>query len=100
MKLLKFTRRGTTPAAALLIAGARNPDLNVTNPNAPDVARAIATPGDVRQLIGSSYNTWHLAMQGCAVAPCEPTPGIATGVMADNITMSFGNFGARFNGQE
>jgi hypothetical protein len=30
----------------------------------------------------------------------EPVPGIATAVMADNMTMAFGNFGARFNGQE
>ncbi len=95
-------RAGKTLSVALfaLAATACDPDLNVTNPNAPDVARAIATPGDVRQLIGSSYNTWYLGMQGCAVAPCEPNPGIATGVMADNMTMAYGNYGARFNGQE
>jgi starch-binding outer membrane protein, SusD/RagB family len=87
-------------AAVLAFAGACNPDLNVTNPNAPDVARAIATPSDVRQLIGSSYNTVFLGMQGCYTGQCEPNPGIATGVMADVMTMSFGNFGARFNGQE
>jgi hypothetical protein len=81
---------------ALLFAMACSPDLNITNPNNPDVARAISTPGDVRNLIGSSYNGAYLGMQGAA----RPYPGIATGVMADNITMSFGNFGARFNGQE
>ena len=83
-------------AAVLAFAGACNPDLEVTNPNAPDVARAISTPGDVRQLIGSSFNTWYLTSQGNA----EPVPGIAVGVMADSYTMAFGNFGARFNGQE
>jgi len=87
-------------AAVLALAAACNPDLNVTNPNAPDVARAIASPSDVRQLIGSSYNTAYLAMQGCAGGSCSPNPGIATGVMADVMTMAFGNFGARFNGQE
>ncbi len=87
-------------AAVLAFAGACNPDLEVTNPNAPDVARAIASPGDVRQLIGSSYNTWYLGMQGCAGGACEPTPGVATDVMADVATMAYGNFGARFNGQE
>ncbi|HUQ47963.1 MAG TPA: RagB/SusD family nutrient uptake outer membrane protein [Gemmatimonadaceae bacterium] len=87
-------------AAVLALAAACNPDLNVTNPNQPDVARAISSGSDVRQLIGSSYNTMYLAMQGCAVAPCEPNPGIATAVMADVFTMAFGNFGARFNGQE
>lgn len=87
-------------AAVLALAAACNPDLNVTNPNAPDVARAIASPSDVRQLIGSSYNTAYLAQQGCAAGSCSPNPGIATGVMADVMTMAFGNFGARFNGQE
>ncbi len=82
------------------LAGACRPDLNITNPNAPDVARAVATPGDVRNLIGNSYHTWFFAMQGDGVGACDPCPGIATAVMADNMTMSFGNFGARFNGQE
>src|SRR6476620_6637613 len=83
-------------AATIALATACNPDLNVTNPNAPDRARAIATPSDVRSLLGSSYNTWYLNMQGSA----RPYPGVATSVMADNMTMAFGNFGARFNGQE
>lgn len=87
-------------AVVLAFAGACNPDLEVTNPNAPDVARAISTPSDVRQLIGSSYNTWFLGMQGCAVNPCQPNPGLALEVMGDVATMAYGNFGARFNGQE
>lgn len=87
-------------AAVLALAGACNPDLNVTNPNAPDVGRALSTPSDVRSLIGSSYNSVYLGMQGCYGGECEPDPGIATGVMADVMTMAYGNFGARFNGQE
>ena len=87
-------------AAALALAAACSPDLNITNPNQPDVARAISSGSDVRQLIGSSYNTAYLAMQGCAGGACEPDPGVATSVMADVFTMAFGNFGARFNGQE
>jgi starch-binding outer membrane protein, SusD/RagB family len=87
-------------AALLALVSACNPDLDVTNPNAPDVERAISTPSDVRQLIGSSYNNVYLGMQGCYGGECEPDPGIATGVMADVFTMAFGNFGARFNGQE
>ncbi|MEO7366906.1 MAG: RagB/SusD family nutrient uptake outer membrane protein [Gemmatimonadaceae bacterium] len=100
---MNFKNRLTTlagGAAVLALVAACNPDLNVTNPNAPDVARAIATPSDVRQLIGSSYNTAYLAQQGCAAGSCSPNPGIATGVMGDVMTMAFGNFGARFNGQE
>lgn len=87
-------------AAVIALVGACSPDFNVTNPNAPDVARAIATPSDVRQLIGSSYNGVYLAMQGCYGGSCSPNPGVATGVMGDVMTMAYGNFGARFNGQE
>ena len=80
-------------AAVVALAGACRPDLNITNPNAPDVARAVATPGDVRNLIGNSFNTWYLSMQGNS----EPVPGLAVAVMADNMTMSFGNFEPPFN---
>ncbi|MGE5749686.1 MAG: hypothetical protein ACM31F_06975, partial [Gemmatimonas sp.] len=100
---MKFSYRSASLACSAVIAAlatACNPDLNVTNPNAPDVARAIATPSDVRQLIGSSYNGVYRGMQGCYAAPCYPDPGVSTGVMADVMTMAFGNFGARFNGQE
>jgi hypothetical protein len=103
MRLMNFRNRfGALAGSAVVLAfvGACNPDLNVTNPNAPDVARAISTPSDVRSLIGSSYNGVYLGMQGCYGGSCSPNPGIATGVMADVMTMAFGNFGARFNGQE
>jgi hypothetical protein len=82
----------------LMLAGACNPDLDVTNQNQPDVERALASGSDVRSLIGSSYNTVYQAMQG--LTDNEPLPGLATHVMADNMTMAYGNFGARFNGQE
>lgn len=87
---------GSVAVAAL--AGACNPDLNVTNPNQPDIQRALATGSDVRSLIGGSYQTWYTAMQG--KVDNEPLPGLAVAVIADNMTMAFGNFGARFNGQE
>jgi SusD family. len=89
-------------ASVLAFAAACNPDLNIKNPNAPDVARAISSPGDVRQLIGSSYNTWYIGITGpcCNAGLAEPDPGIMTAVMADNMTGAFGNFGIRFNNQE
>jgi hypothetical protein len=80
----------------IALAASCKPDLNVTDPNSPDVARALASAGDVRNLIGNSFNTWQRGMQGGS----EPVPGVAVAVMADNMTMAFGNFGARFNGQE
>jgi hypothetical protein len=45
-------------ALALLLGAAGCADLNVTNPNEPDAARALQTPGDVESLIAGSYNTW------------------------------------------
>jgi len=98
---MTYKTRFATLAASVgivALASACRPDLNITNPNAPDVARAIATPGDVRNLIGASFNTYYFAQQGTDA--CGPCPGLATSVMADNMSMSFGNFGARFNGQE
>lgn len=93
-----YRKSAVVAGSAMLIALAASckPDLNVTDPNSPDVTRALASAGDVRNLIGNAFNTWHRGMQGGS----EPVPGVATAVMADNFTMSFGNFGARFNGQE
>ena len=96
MKIVNRAGALASGAALLLASAACNPDLNVTNPNNPDVARAIATPGDVRNLIGNAYNTAYVGMQGSA----RPYPAAATSVMADNLSASFGNFGMRFNGQE
>ncbi len=86
-------------AAVLAFVSACNPDLNVTNPNNPDVARALQSPSDVRTLIGSSYNTIYQAMQGFP-ALFDPSPGLMLAIIADNQTMAYGNYGARFNGQE
>lgn len=36
-------------------------DLEVTNPNAADAARALATPGDIEALIGGGYGSWWLS---------------------------------------
>ena len=45
-------------AALLLIGMAGCVDLEVQNPNDPDAARALATPGDVESLIAGAYNRW------------------------------------------
>src|SRR4030088_2572524 len=47
--------------AGLLSAVACKDPLNVSNPNSPDAQRALARPGDVEAIIGSSYN---IAWQG------------------------------------
>jgi starch-binding outer membrane protein, SusD/RagB family len=60
-------------------------DLDVINENEPDAERALANPSDVMALAGGAFRTWHNIVQeydGVA---------LAMGVMADHITMSYGN---------
>jgi hypothetical protein len=45
-------------AALLLIGMAGCVDLAVENPNDPDAARALSTPGDVESLIAGAYTRW------------------------------------------
>ena len=44
--------------ALLLICAVGCVDLDVQNPNAPDVDRALANPGDVEMLIAGAFNRW------------------------------------------
>lgn len=77
-------------AVALGLSAACSQDLNVTNPNNPDVARAIASPKDVQTLAQSSVHDWYLTST-------YVEPYLMLGVTADAMTANFGNFGMRFN---
>jgi hypothetical protein len=79
-------------AAALLLGSACN-NLDVTNPNNPDVARALASPEDVRNISISTVNSWYLTST-------YVEPYISMCVTADACTGNFGNFGMRFNNLE
>ena len=79
--------------AVLLSSAACNTDLDITNPNAPDVERALKSPEDVVQLAYSSVNTWYLGATSVY-------PNVMMTVTSDVQTMNFGNFGARFNNLE
>lgn len=79
--------------ASLVVGAAACQPLSVTNPDAPDRARAVSNGDDVKSLLSSSFNSWFLANQGTE-------PGLALNVMADVMTCAWGNFGMRFNGQE
>ncbi len=76
--------------AALLLCAACNPDLNVPDPNTPDVARALASPSDVQALATSSINSWY-------TGSTARDPWVMLNVTSDLMTMNYGNFGARFN---
>ena len=78
---------------ALLLGVVACQSLTVDNPDTPDRNRALSSGEDVKGILNSSFNTWFLANQ-------YVEPGLAFGVMADNMTAAWGNFGMRFNGQE
>lgn len=79
-------------AAALLAIGACN-NLDVTNPNNPDVARALASPEDVKNISISTMNSWYLTST-------YYEPYMSMCVTADACSANFGNFGMRFNNLE
>src|ERR1043166_6233352 len=44
--------------------GACDKQLVVTNPNSPDAKKALASPSDLENFVGSYYKRWHTAMYG------------------------------------
>ncbi|MDQ2667373.1 MAG: RagB/SusD family nutrient uptake outer membrane protein [Gemmatimonadota bacterium] len=77
----------------LLLGAACNPTLDVANPNAPDVARANASPADVENLAISSVHSWY-------IGATDYEPWLMLQVTADASTANYGNFGMRFNNLE
>ncbi|MFQ5704504.1 MAG: hypothetical protein ACE5HT_10840 [Gemmatimonadales bacterium] len=63
-------------------------DLEVTNNNNPDRARALQEAGDIESVIGAAFVSWHQATQ-------EGYPASALSTAADEGTASWGNFGAQ-----
>ena len=90
---LTNTLRVLTGATALMFSAACSTDLDISNPNNPDVERVISSPVDVVNLAHSSANAWY-------IASTEREPTMMWAVTADVLTMNFGNFGARFNNLE
>ncbi len=79
-------------SASILFAGCK-PNLDVTNPNEPDVARALASPEDVQSLAISSVNSWY-------IGSTDYNPYAFLQTTSDVLTANFGNFGMRFNNLE
>lgn len=80
-------------APMALVAAAACVDLEVTNPNNPDIARALASPADVARIAQSSVLSWYQAAT-------YVEPAMMIQVTADAATANFGNFGMRFNNEE
>lgn len=86
-------------AAALLVAGGCN-NLDVTNPNNPDVARALASPDDVKSLAISTIHSWYMTTVSAGPDDNGDLYEFMQSVTADVNTGNFGNFGMRFNNLE
>ncbi|HJP85976.1 MAG TPA: hypothetical protein VJ852_08305 [Gemmatimonadaceae bacterium] len=84
----------------VLFASACN-NLDVTNPNDPDIQRALSSPADVKSLAQSTVRSWY--MTTVSAGPDDGgdlAPYMFGCVTADVCTGNFGNFGMRFNNLE
>jgi len=81
-----WRRAACTVALAASAAGCGS--LDVPNLNAPDRERALASGGDVVNLVGGAFYNWYFANQ-------YYSPAFATATMADHYTASWGNWGMR-----
>ena len=74
------------PASMLLLAVACQ-DLNVTNPNLPDAARATTQPQTTESFVATSFRTWW------PVSGHGNYPSFAFSTMARDVTSGFADFG-------
>jgi len=77
----------------ILTLAACSQDLTVPNTNEPDVRKALATPGDVENMVKASIADWHQATNA-------ENPALALAVMADALAGSYNNFGMNLSSSE
>lgn len=84
---------GVALGSAALLFGSACADLEVTNPNNPDIERALSSPGDVQTIAENAIRQhW--------VSTMHYYPNLALSVTSDVLTANFGNFGMRFHNEE
>lgn len=99
--MIQIKKRYALFGAAAVLLGSGCNDLDVVNPNNPDVARALASASDVRALAQSSVRSWY--MTTVSAGPDDGgdlAPYHWGSVTSDVMTGNFGNFGMRFNNLE
>lgn len=84
---------GTLLGGVALLASSACADLDVANPNNPDIRRALSSPEDVVNIANSTLFNWYRSVTYLQ-------PFAALSVTSDNHTANFGNFGMRFNNVE
>tara|TARA_Y100000590_G_scaffold310702_1_gene351016 strand:- start:2134 stop:3783 length:1650 start_codon:yes stop_codon:yes gene_type:complete len=80
----RILKRSTLMFMILTMSGCL--DFDVENLNAPDEARALATPSDVESLIKGSFLQYYEAIE-------NGTPNMTMATMSDAFTCSWGNYG-------
>ncbi|MEM1126137.1 MAG: hypothetical protein AAGI71_05745 [Bacteroidota bacterium] len=83
---MKLTRYSLVILMVAVLAGCQ--DLSVENPNNPDRALALATPGDVENLVGGTFLDYWSATQWCAGSMMFAT-------IADEHSCSWANWAMR-----
>src|SRR3954471_2637060 len=81
---------GLALGAGLAAFGAcKDSDLEVTNPNAGDTKRVLATPNDAENLIGTYFKRWNVAFYGggsVGQAPPSTFEGMANVMSLQNFS--------------
>ena len=85
-------------AALAFLAASGCHSLEVTNPNDPDLTRALASGGDIQSLLAGSFHKWVMAQTDISVS--HSGPGIVQDVAADHYESAWGNWGMKQQGWE
>jgi hypothetical protein len=86
-------RVAATAAAVVAVMAAGCHSLEVTNPNDPDIKRALTTGTDLQSLLGGAYRNWFYGWTDYA-------PSLAASVMSDHWESAWGNWGMKLLGWE
>jgi hypothetical protein len=82
-------RSSLVAVALMACVGVSGCDLDVENPNAPDVNRALSDPGGLEALLSGGFQTW-------ATTRGDYYSALPLTAMADNYTASWNNAAIRF----
>ncbi len=79
--------------ALAFVAAAGCHSLEVTNPNDPDLTRALSSGGDVENLLAGGFNKWYHSFG-------DVQPGAPLDVTSDHYESAWGNWGMKLLGWE
>ena len=91
--MITHRKLGLALGSAALLFSSACADLEVTNPNNPDIDRALASPGDVQTIAENAIRQHYLSTM-------HYYPTLALTITADVMTANYGNFGMRFHNVE